>query len=169
MDWPKTIIEQMKANHIRFLAYVPDGIVEKILRAARADEYFDLVPLAREEEGIGVAAGLYVGGERGALLMPSSGLGNALNGLASLAIPYQIPFPMLIGLRGGLGEFNAAQVPMGQAVMPVLDSLRIPYFVLTRDDELETIMGGALKLTYALELPVALLISSGLAGWKDEK
>ena len=167
--WPQCMIEQLKAYDIGFLSYVPDAIGEQILRLARHDPFFDILPLAREEEGIGVVAGQYVGGKRGAVLMPTSGVGNAINALASLAIPYQIPMPLFIGWRGDLGEFNAAQVLMGQALRPILDALRLPYFVLTNPQEVATIVSGGLKLAYALEQPVAFLISTQLAGWKDEK
>ena len=113
--------------------------------------------------------GQYVGGQRGAVLLPTSGVGNAINALASLAIPYQIPMPLFIGCRGELGEFNPSQVPMGQAFRPILDALRIPHFDLTHSEEVNVILDGALKLTYALESPVAILMSPQLAGWKDEK
>ena len=65
--WTHCIIEHLKNYHIRFLSYVPDSIIEQILRLARHDPFFDLLPLAREEEGVGVVTGQYVGGERGAL------------------------------------------------------------------------------------------------------
>lgn len=169
MSWAHTIIAQLKAYNIRFLSHIPDAIGERILKIAREDPFFDLLALAREEEGVGVITGQHVGGHRGALLMPTSGLGNSVNALASLAIPYQIPMPILIGCRGELGEFNASQVPMGQALRPILEALRIPYFDIRYPEEVETVVDGALKLTYALELPVALLISTQLAGWKDEK
>jgi sulfopyruvate decarboxylase alpha subunit len=167
--WTHCIIEQLKNYNIRFLSYVPDSIIEQILKLARHDPFFDILPLAREEEGVGVVTGQYVGGERGALLLPTSGVGNAINALASLAIPYQIPLPMFIGCRGELGEFNPSQVPMGQALRPILDALRIPRFELTHPEEVHVIVDGALKLAYALESPVALLMSTQLAGWKDEK
>ncbi len=169
MTWPQNIIDMLKAHNIPFLSYVPDAIGEQILRLARQDDFFDILPLAREEEGIGVVTGQYVGGARGAVLMPTSGVGNAVNALASLAIPYHIPLPLFIGLRGDLGEFNPSQVPMGQALQPILEALHIPYYKLTRPDEVTTVVDGALKLAYALELPVALLITTQLAGWKDEK
>ena len=51
----------------------------------------------------------------------------------------------------------------------MLETLRIPCYTLTRPDEVATVVDGALKLTYALELPVAFLISTQLAGWKDER
>lgn len=169
MLWPERIITHLKAYNIRFLSYVPDSIIEKMLHVARQDPFFDILPLAREEEGIGVVTGQYVGGERGAMLMPTSGLGNAVNGLASLAIPYHIPLPIFIGCRGELGEFNPSQVPMGQALRPILDALHIPYFELVHPEEVDVVVDGALKLAFALEQPVALLISTQLAGWKDEK
>lgn len=169
MTWPEQITQLLKDYDIRFLSYVPDAIGEQILKQARQDDFFDLLPLAREEEGVGVVAGQYVGGARGAVLMPTSGVGNAVNALASLAIPYEIPLPMFIGWRGDLGEFNSAQVPMGQALRPILDSLQIPHFMLTRPNDVVTVVDGALKLAFAHERPVAVIISTQLAGWKDEK
>jgi len=167
--WTHCIIEQLKTYNIRFLSYVPDSIIEQILKLARHDPFFDILPLAREEEGVGVVTGQYMGGQRGAMLLPTSGVGNAINALASLAIPYQIPMPLFIGCRGELGEFNPSQVPMGQALRPILDALRIPHFELVHPEEVNVIVDGALKLAYALESPVAILMSTQLAGWKDEK
>ena len=169
MFWAECIVEQLKAYRIRYISYVPDAMGEQILKLARQDDFFDILPLAREEEGVGVATGQYVGGQRGTVLMPTSGVGNAINAIASLAIPYQVPLPIFIGFRGDLGEFNATQVPMGRALRPILESLNIPYFVLMRPDEVAIQIQGALKLTYTLEHPVALLVSTQLAGWKDEK
>ena len=166
--WPQRIIEQLKAYNVRFLSYVPDACGEHILRAAREDAFFDILPLAREEEGVGVVTGQYLVGERGAILMPTSGVGNSINAFASLAIPYHIPMPVFIGWRGALGEFNATQVPMGQALVPILESLNIPYFILSRPEEVEVRVNGALKLAFALEQPVAVLISTELAGWKEK-
>ena len=167
--WPEDIIAVLKSYNVNFLSYVPDAIGEQILKHARQDAFFDILPLAREEEGIGVVTGQYIGGGRGAILMPTSGMGNSINALASLAIPYHIPMPLFIGLRGDLGEFNPSQVPMGQALGPILDSLNIPHYTLNRPDEVTTVVDGALKLAFALECPVAILISTQLAGWKTEK
>lgn len=169
MNWVECIVEQLKAYQVHYISYVPDAMGEQILMRARQDDFFDILPLAREEEGIGVATGQHVGGQRGAVLMPTSGVGNAINAIASLAIPYQIPIPMFIGFRGDLGEFNATQVPMGRALRPIFEALNVPYFLLTRPDEVAVQVQGALKLTYTLESPVAILISTQLAGWKDEK
>jgi sulfopyruvate decarboxylase subunit alpha len=167
MQWAQTIVGCLKAVNIRFVNYLPDAMGEQILRLARNDPHFDLLPLAREEEGVGVTCGQALGGGRGVLVMPVSGLGNCINALASLAIPYKFPLPMVIAHRGDLGEFNPTQVTMGQSAPEILHALRIPFFELRREDEVQQLTEGALRLTYATEGPVAVLISTQVAGWKE--
>ena len=70
----------------------------------------------REEEAFGIAAGMYLGGARPTVMLQSSGLGNSLNAITSLLIPYKIPALVIISMRGDAGEWNDAQVPMGRAV-----------------------------------------------------
>jgi sulfopyruvate decarboxylase subunit alpha len=62
-----------------------------------------------------------------AVMLQSSGLGNSLNAITSLVVPYQIPMLILISMRGDAGEWNSAQVPMGRAVRPILESMGIPH------------------------------------------
>jgi sulfopyruvate decarboxylase TPP-binding subunit len=100
--------------------------------------------------------------------MQNSGLGNAANAIASLAVPYQIPFLMLISHRGGLGEFNVAQVGMGQALRPMLDGLGVQHYTLERQDEIEPVLKGASKLAFSTDRPVAIILSTLLTGGKEE-
>jgi sulfopyruvate decarboxylase TPP-binding subunit len=111
---------------------------------------------------------MFFGGERGAMLVQSSGLGNTLNALGSLAMAYHIPFPLLVSLRGELGEFNPAQLHMGRAVAGCLDALTIQHVTLRSEIDLETVMSGALKTCYTQEEPFGILLSAQLTGWKPE-
>ena len=169
MEWPRKIVSLLKANDICSISFIPDSVIGRILNAAETDPYFHLTTLAREEEGIGIITGEYFGGRRGVLMMQSAGLGNCVNALASLAIPYQIPFVMLISQRGELGEFNACHVVLGKALRNILEALGIQHYTLNREDELETILNGAVKTAYTVEQPVAVILSTALVGWKDEK
>ena len=169
MDWPRKILSSLKANDICSISFIPDSVIGRILKAAEQDPYFHLTTLAREEEGIGIITGEYLGGRRGVLMMQSAGLGNCVNALASLAIPYQIPFIMLISQRGELGEFNACHVVMGKALRNILEALGIQHYTVKREDELETILNGAIKTAYTSEQPIAVILSTALVGWKDEK
>ena len=74
--------------------------------------------------------------------------------------------PMFINLRGELGEFNIAQVPMGRATRPVLDVLGLPYYTLTMDENLDKVVRGALKLCYSSREPLALCLTPLLHGGK---
>jgi sulfopyruvate decarboxylase alpha subunit len=169
LDWPRKILSSLKANDICSISFVPDSVIGRILKAAEQDPYFHLTTLAREEEGIGIITGEYLGGRRGILMMQSAGLGNCVNALASLAIPYQIPFIMLISQRGELGEFNACHVVMGKALRNILEALGIQHYTVKREEELETILNGAIKTAYTSEQPIAVILSTALVGWKDEK
>jgi sulfopyruvate decarboxylase subunit alpha len=108
--------------------YVPDNPLSHVL-AVLADDYPDVEATiaTREEEAFGIAAGLYLGGARPIVMLQSSGLGNSINALASLVVPYQIPMLVVISMRGDAGDWNAAQVPMGRAVGSILDALAIPH------------------------------------------
>jgi len=169
LEWSRKIVAILKANDICSISFIPDGVIGQILKVAEKDPSFHFTTLAREEEGIGIIAGEYFAGRYGALMMQSAGLGNCVNALASLAIPYQIPFLILISQRGELGEFNPCHVVMGKALRRILESLGIQHYTVDRENELETILNGAIKTAYTSEQPVAVILSTALVGWKDEK
>jgi sulfopyruvate decarboxylase subunit alpha len=117
----------------RHVVYVPDNPLSHVLRILHA-EYRDVTTTiaTREEEAFGIAAGLYLGGVKPTVMLQSSGLGNSLNALTSLLLPYQIPALILISMRGDAGEWNAAQVPMGRAVTPICDAIGLPVSTVDR-------------------------------------
>jgi sulfopyruvate decarboxylase alpha subunit len=167
MAWADDVVEGLRSQQVRLVVYVADKVLVPVLERIAADPgQFRLVALTREEEGVGILAGAFFGGMRGALLMQSSGFGNTLNGLGSLAIPYQVGFPMLISVRGGLGETNKAQVPVGRAIPEILAALGIPRYDLDRPEAVAGITRGAARQAFATGRPVALLLSSLLTGGK---
>jgi len=124
--WASGVCAGVHASGIRDVVYVPDNPLSNVLRIfERAFNDVRLVLATREEEAFGIAAGLYLGGRKPAVMLQSSGLGNSLNAITSLLIPYQIPVLMVISMRGDAGEWNAAQVPMGRSMPPILDALGI--------------------------------------------
>jgi sulfopyruvate decarboxylase alpha subunit len=168
MTWAAAVVGALKAHEVRLLAYLPDSTIQPVLAAARGEAGFEMVPLSREEEGIGVAVGGYLGRLRGAVLLQNSGLGNCVNALASLAVPMQVPFLLLIGMRGEEGEFNVSQVGMGQATRAILDALGVPHLTLRYEDEVDALTRDAATLAFKTRTPVALLLSRQLTGGKNE-
>jgi sulfopyruvate decarboxylase alpha subunit len=129
--WARDVCDGVHASGIRDVVYVPDNPLSYVLRAFEQG-YADvrLLLATREEEAFGIAAGLYLGGRRAAVMLQSSGIGNSLNALTSLVLPYQIPMLIIVSMRGDAGEWNAAQVPMGRSLPAILDAIGIPHAIV---------------------------------------
>ena len=163
-EWHLHVADALRRNGIHTFATVPDYIVSRVLDHLWADESCRVVTVTREEEGVGMLAGAFMAGKRGALLMQNSGLGNCVNALASLCNAAQIPLVMVISHRGDIGEFNVAQVPMGQATEPVLDALDVRYVKPHTVEELDAEVDGLIKLGFTRNLPVAIVLPNDLTG-----
>lgn len=164
--WWEIVHERFRANGIAVVVHVPDAALVGLIGACEADPDIEALQLTREEEGVGILSGAYLGGKRGALLMQSSGLGNTVNALGGLPMAYRIPFLILITPRGRLSEFNPSQVPAGRAVPKVLDALGIETATLDRIDEVGTLVDQAIYTAYSTSQPVALIASTLLTGGK---
>jgi sulfopyruvate decarboxylase alpha subunit len=166
-SWSKHVADVLRRNDIRTFATVPDYIVSHVLEHLWADPECRVVTVTREEEGVGLLAGAWLAGRRGALLMQNSGLGNSVNALGSLCVASQIPMVLVLSHRGDLGEFNPAQVPMGQATPQILDALGIRHIRPGSVAELEAQGDGLVKLAYTRSLPVAMILPAELTGGKQ--
>ena len=82
-------------------------------------------------------------------MMQSSGLGNSLNALGSLVLPYGLGVPLIISMRGTLGELNPAQVPMGRAAPALLAALGIQSFHVTEAATVGAVAAGIVRMASA--------------------
>jgi len=165
-SWSKHMADALRRNGIRLFATVPDYIVTQVLDHLWSDPECTVVTVTREEEGLGILSGAWLAGQRGALIMQNSGLGNCVNALASLNCVSQIPVVLVMSHRGDLGEFNPAQVPMGQIAGSLLDGLGIRHVMPRTVADLEAQADGLVKLAYTRGLPVAFILPAELTGGK---
>ena len=149
----------VRAAGSRHVVYVPDNPLSHVLRVLR-QEFPDVrtILATREEEAFGIAAGLYLGGARPTVMLQSSGLGNSLNALTSLLVPYRIPMLIVISMRGDDGEWNAAQVPMGRAVRPIFDAIGIPHATAGTPETTATTVERVAQDAFSTRLPGACLL-----------
>jgi sulfopyruvate decarboxylase alpha subunit len=164
-DWRDDIFAALKAAAIRQVGYVPDAGHTRLIERVRADPEIRAVPLTSEEEGIGLAAGAWLGGQRAALLMQSSGVGNCIN-LLSLAKTCRFPLTMLVTMRGEWGEFNPWQVPMGSRTQAALELMDVLVYRVERADEAGETVAAALDIAFNGDLATAVLLSQRLIGAK---
>ena len=164
--WPEEIHQELSSAGVRVVGYVPDAGHKRLIELCQADKKMRAVVLTTEEEGIGLAAGAWLGGQKCVLLMQSSGVGNVVNVLGMVR-ECRFPLVTLVTMRGEQGEFNPWQVPMGQAVRPVLEAMGTVVHAPANAEEIVPTVNAALRLAYNSYASVAVLIPQRVIGIKS--
>jgi sulfopyruvate decarboxylase alpha subunit len=165
-DWPDAIYGALGELGVRQVAYVPDAGHSRLIELCQADAAMRAVVLTTEEEGIALLAGAWLGGERGALLMQSSGVGNCVNMLALTQVG-RFPLLALVTMRGDWGEQNPWQLPMGQSTPAVLRAAGVIVQRLDVAEGAAETVRAAGAMAFEGQVPVALLIGQRLIGAKS--
>ena len=164
--WGAHAHRALRAAGVRQIAYVPDGGLSALLALCEADETMCTILLAHEQEGPALIAGAWLGGERAALLMQSSGAGNCIAAL-SLIRTCRFPFFGIVTMRGEWGETNPWQLPMGQGTQAHLEQCGV---IVSRvgdaADAFETVRAAA-ALTFESGAATAVLIGQRVIGAKS--
>lgn len=161
----KRIADDLVSNGVSFVTTVPckqlAGLIEEI------DTRDDIlhIPSNKEDEGMGLCAGAFMGGKRSAIIMQNTALGVTLNALATLIQFYRMPLPMLISYRGELGEPISCQVEMALHTKALLAQLNIPTYHFHKRTDVEE-FDDILKFTYMCNKPVAILTDASFWGGK---
>ena len=164
-DWREAIFAALKAAEVRQVGYVPDAGHSRLIELCRADPTIRAVPLTTEEEGVALAAGAWLGGQRAALLMQSSGVGNCIN-MLSLTKSCRFPLAMLVTMRGEWAEFNPWQVPMGSKTQAALTLCDVLVYRVEHGDEAGETVAAALDMAFNGSLATAVLLGQRLIGAK---
>jgi len=167
VDWPLDLHRALAEAEVRLVGVVPDAGHARLIELCEADPDMRMVALTTEEEGIGLAAGAWLGGVRAALLMQSSGVGNCVNAIASVSRACQFPLLMLVTMRGEWGEGNPWQVPMGRATPRVLDDLGVQVARADRPEDAAPALEAMAGLAFKSQMACAVLLSQRLIGAKS--
>jgi sulfopyruvate decarboxylase alpha subunit len=165
IHWSRGLYDLIKQHGIRQVSLVPDAGHSALIRLCEADPDLRMVRLTTEEEGIALAVGAWLGGEKSVLLMQSSGVGNCINMLSMLSV-CQVPLPMLVTMRGDWAEFNPWQVPMGRATKNVLEEMGVLVNRADSEEDVVPLAEGTLRIAYNTLRPAALLIGQRILGAK---
>jgi sulfopyruvate decarboxylase alpha subunit len=163
--WPDELFGVIKAADIRQVGYVPDAGHARLIELCKADNAIHDVVLTTEEEGIALVSGAWLGGQRSALLMQSSGVGNCIN-MLSLIKTCRFPLVVFVTMRGEWAEFNPWQVPMGSIVDPVLKLCDVHTYKVERPEDVADTAAAAIDLAFSGDVAVAVLLSQKLIGRK---
>ena len=165
-DWRDDIFAVFQDHDIRQVYHVPDAGHSRLIEACQTSNSIRTLALTTEEEGIAIAAGAWLGGQRSALLMQSSGVGNTIN-MVGLTRTLRFPFLTLITMRGEYGEFNSWQYPMGQGTPKVLEAMGVLLYSVDKADEVKAVVDAAARSAFNGGQSVAVLLRQKLIGIKD--
>jgi sulfopyruvate decarboxylase alpha subunit len=164
-EWRDEIFEVLQAHDIRQVYHVPDAGHARLIEHCQRSNAMRTIPLTTEEEGIAIAAGAWLGGQRSVLLMQSSGVGNTIN-LMGLTKTLRFPFLALITMRGDWGEFNSWQYPMGQGTPKVLEAMGVLLYTVDKAADVRATVDAAARAAFNGGQAVAVLLRQKLIGIK---
>lgn len=163
--WPGRVHAALRASSVTLVGYVPDAGHARLIELCHTDPGVRAVPLTSEEEGIGLAAGAWLGGTRSALLMQSSGVGNLMNALGAARV-CRMPVALLVTMRGEEGETNPWQVPVGRSAGALLAEMGVEVTRAESADAVPRLVEGALARAFGGESMQAVLIAQSVIGVK---
>jgi sulfopyruvate decarboxylase alpha subunit len=163
--WPGEIFAVLQRFDVRQVPYVPDAGHSQLIERVLASASMRGIPLTTEEEGVALLVGAWAGGQRGVLLMQSSGVGNCIN-MLSLTQIFRFPFLTLVTMRGEWGEFNPWQVPMGSSTQGAFELCGVRVLRATHPGEVREVVEAAAGQAYNACTPTAVLLSQRLIGTK---
>lgn len=166
MAWERDVLESLKRHDVDVIAYLPDSILAPLVDRVESDDDLEAVRVPREEAGVAVLSGAWLGGRRGALLCQSSGLANCFNALGSHVKPAGLPFVGIVTRRGGLGDHNRAQIPAGYNLPRLLDDLGVRNRPVDRPDDVGDVVDRATETAFSTADPFVLLLEPTLTGGK---
>jgi sulfopyruvate decarboxylase subunit alpha len=159
--WQQALADALIEAGVEVALWVPDKRLAPI--ATRLEERkIPLRTLTREEECFGYAAGYRAAGGMPVVLAQCSGLGNSLNAIGSLVIPYGLAFPVVLSMRGTLGERNPAQMPLGRATVGMLEALGVQAFPLRSPGDARRVVKGAVAVAEGARVPAPILLEAEL-------
>src|ERR1700686_4109162 len=163
--WPDQLFDVLKGADVRQVGYVPDAGHTRLIARCKADNDIRDVVLSTEEEGIALAAGAWLGGQRCALLIQSSGGGNCLKMLSlGKACPFSLT--MLVTMRGEWAEFNPWQVAMGSKTQAALELMDVLVYRVEQETDAAETVAAALDIAFNGSMATAVLLSQRLIGAK---
>lgn len=166
LDWPRRLYDTLKRFGVAQIAYVPDAGHKELIELAHADPAIHATVLTTEEEGVGLVCGAWLGGDRGVLLMQSSGVGNCVN-MFSLVKTCRFPLLAFVTMRGEWGEFNAWQVPMGRTTAAVLELADLQVLRADHPDEVGEVADAACAAAFEGGTASVVLLGQRLIGRKS--
>jgi sulfopyruvate decarboxylase subunit alpha len=153
------VVEAMQKCGVTHVVWLPDSESRFMYDALSATPAVKLVPVCREGEAFGIAAGLQLGGKTPVVLIQNTGLFESGDVLRGTFLNMQLPLLLMVGYRG-YHEMVTKQGPLDSAAVftePILNAWGITHYLVDTDDDVDKI-AKAFQESRDKQCPVAILI-----------
>jgi sulfopyruvate decarboxylase TPP-binding subunit len=157
------IFEGLRSAGIHIVLSLPDSILHGVAQLAERDPEVRHLVCTREDEGLAVAAGAFLGGRLCALVMEGSGIGYSALILARMLLQ-RTPALVLASHNRVFGERYDYHGAGRLSSEGVLAGLGVPYAVITDANDLTTRVRDAAVTAAGQRQPVALLFAPTVTG-----
>ena len=157
----KIFVDKLRGNGFDFFTGVPCSLLSGLIAELEAIPEIGYIPSVREDAGVGLCAGAFMGGKQPVLLMQNSGFGYSLNAFTSLNLIYKIPVLVIMSWRGCGGNDAPEHIIMGEINEPLLKTSGMEYSVLDENNA-DQVLSTALEKINNEKVPYTLLVKKGL-------
>lgn len=157
----KRIVEEVAGCGIKLVASLPDTWISDLIEAFDKDQRFTHVPVNREESAIGLCSGAFFSGTGSLALMGASGFMTCVYAITKINYTYQIPLLIFITLRGGLGDRAKYHVSNGLYLLPLMESISMPYVIVDSPEKV-SLISEAYEQSRVLCRPVVVGFTRGV-------
>jgi len=156
----RKIIAGLKAARVREVVALPDIVTcEGLLKPISRDPDFRLTPVCKEDEGVSICGAMSYNGTRAVLLMQQTGLMDSLNAVRAIAVDYERPVVMLVGLQGKEPHLLPENsLSYGVRIIPrILDAMELRHSLIEGPGD-EDAITDLIEAAYARSRPHVFLI-----------
>lgn len=154
-DMSAEIVEEVAKAGVKLVATLPDGWITGLIERFDGDRRFRHVPVNREESAIGLCSGAFFSGTSALALMGASGFLTCVYAITKINYTYQVPLPIIITLRGDIGDKAKYHVSNGLYLRPVIEAMSMPFVELRGPEDLPQI-GRAIRHSRIIARPVVI-------------
>ena len=161
-----SIISALNDASVQTVVALPDIVTcAGLLWPLSKDPDIRLIPVCKEDEGISICAGLSYCNQRSVLLIQHTGFLDSLNAIRAIAVEYQLPIVMLVGLQGMEpdGRDPSESDHLGIRIMqPICEAMKLTTYLMNNDASAE-MLSSEIEKAYEISQPVVFLITQHLS------
>lgn len=156
-----SIIKVFEDAGVQSVVALPDIVTcETVLWPISSHSSFMFIPVCKEDEGVSICASLSYCQHRAVLLMQHTGFLDSINAIRAIAVDYQLPIVMMVGLQGIEPDikFTESKNTGIRSLVPICDALTLKHAEIKMESD-ALLVKDLINQAYESSSPCVIFIS----------